>query len=77
MRITVLKENYTIKDEYSRIAEFEDAFHAGIFLNQLMDDAYQDGKITLKVVIDFPECDSEPEEKSQKITYADKIRLKL
>ena len=56
MRITVLKENYTIKDEYSRIAEFEDAFHAGIFLNQLMDNAYQDGKITLKVVIDFPEC---------------------
>ena len=59
MRITVLKENYTIKDEYSKIAEFYDAFYAGVFLNQLMDDAYQDGKITLKVVIDFPECNKE------------------
>ena len=55
MRISILRENHTIPNDYFKIAEFYDAYTPTLLLKELIDEAYEAGNATFKVVIDFPE----------------------
>lgn len=59
MRITVSKENCTIKDDYIKLAEFYDAYSPTLFIKSLIDEAYENGNTTIKVDIDFPKGGNE------------------
>jgi len=55
MRITVSKENYTIKNDYIKLAEFYDCYHPTLFVKALIDEAYESGNTNILVSVDFPE----------------------
>ena len=55
MIIKVSKENYTIPNEYIKIAEFYDAFHVSEFIKDLVDKAEETGKDKYLIDISFYE----------------------
>ena len=55
MIIKVSKENYTIPNEYIKIAEFYDAFHVSEFVKNLVDEAEEAGKDKYLIDISFDE----------------------
>ena len=52
MRITVLRDD---ESTYVKLAEFYDAYNVSLFISQLVDEAYETGKTSIKINIDFPE----------------------
>ena len=55
MRLTVLREDPNQEDKYVKLAEFYDAYNVSLFISQLVDEAYETGKTSIKIDVDFPE----------------------
>ena len=55
MRIKVSVENESKPKDFLKIGEFIDIYHAGIFIEKLLDEAEEMGKTNILVSVDFPE----------------------
>ena len=55
MRLTVFRKDPNQEDKYVKLAEFYDAYNVSLFISQLVDEAYETGKTSIKIDVDFPE----------------------
>lgn len=55
MKITVSRENYTIKNDFIILAEFYDTYHSALFVKALIDEAVENGGTNIKVEVERPE----------------------
>lgn len=55
MKITVSRENYTIKNDFIKLAEFYDTYHPALFVKALIDEAVENGDTNIKVEVEGPE----------------------
>ena len=55
MRLTVLREDPNNENKYVKLAEFYDAYNVSLFISQLVGEAYETGKTSIKIDVDFPE----------------------
>ena len=55
MRLTVSRDDPNQEGKYVKLAEFYDAYNVSLFISRLICEAYETGKASIKIDVDFPE----------------------